>query len=74
MKPVNLLKAAAVLLSLGGVVPAASAQMMASPTPAVMPADYEFVLKAAYGGGARSPPRRSPCSVRATRASKTSRT
>ena len=50
MKSVNLLKAAAVLLGLGAVVPAASAQMMASPAPAVMPADYQFVAKAAYGG------------------------
>jgi putative membrane protein len=50
MKSMNLLKAAAVLLGLGGVVPAASAQMMAGPPPAVMPADYEFVVKAAYGG------------------------
>ena len=50
MKPVNLLKAAAVAFSLGSVVPAASAQMMAGPVSAVTPADYEFVARAAYGG------------------------
>src|SRR4051812_49960620 len=56
MRPVNLLKIGAVLLSLGGVVPAASAQMMAGPGPMVMPADYEFVAKAAYGGGGGNAP------------------
>ena len=50
MRPVNLLKIGAVLLGVGGVVPAASAQMKAGPGPMVMPADYEFVAKAAYGG------------------------
>ena len=48
----NLLRAAAVFISLGSVVPAASAQMMPGPGPAslVMPADYEFVVRAAYSG------------------------
>lgn len=50
MKSVKLLRAAAVALSLGGLVPAASAQMMASRNAAVAPADYEFIVKAAYGG------------------------
>src|SRR5690242_1556252 len=50
MKPVNLLKAATVVFSLGSVVPAASAQMMAGPVSAVAPADYEFVARAAYSG------------------------
>ncbi|MGD9615159.1 MAG: DUF4142 domain-containing protein [Alphaproteobacteria bacterium] len=47
---INLLRVAAVVLGLGGVVPVASAQMIARPAPAVMPADYQFVVKAAYGG------------------------
>jgi len=47
MKSVNLLKAAAMVLGLGAVVPAASAQMM-PPGPA--PADYQFIVMAAYGG------------------------
>ena len=46
----NLFKAATIVLGLGSVVPAASAQMMAGPAPSVVPADYEFVVRAAYSG------------------------